>query len=650
MSRLKSIYDLMTARKMYWLILLWIFFLLIFLSLNAGISGDEHLHYQHSEYVNKYFSSGKTDLAALNTPETHLKYYGQVFDNISYALNSLLNSNSPYTTRHILNAFSGFLMILFSSLIAVSLGGYRAGILTALLLFLSPRILGHSLNNLKDIPFALGYVMAIWGLVKSMQLYPKISLSPMLVIALGFGIAFGTRAGGLILIPIVLLFSLLNWLSIANLKNLDRLHAWWPGIKLFGALVLALTAGYILGILYWPFALQDPLRNPFEALSVMTHYEVSIRQVFNGEWIWSEKMPWFYGIKWILISSPIVILAGFVIHFIFIKHFFKEWSWPILSLLLFGSLFPLIWTVIKDSNLYGGWRHLLFIYPVICIISGLGWIWLYKRFDSVLWKIFLPALILVGLAGPAIHIIRNHPVEYVYFNKLAGGVEKANGKYEMDYYFHAVKKAFHWLKHRINDSGVFVPITVASNFPIGEYYLSKSPRFHTSYMNYYIRGKFDWDYGIFSSSYIDPAQIRNKNWPPKNTIYEVCVDQVPVCVVIERKNKLDLEGLGLYRQSRFAEADSLFSACLETDPDNETALLYLAWTKKHLGLLNSSDSLADILLQKHPLSDNALDLKVRNAISAENYVRAREILNQLLKQNYKFPPAHEQMDILDKIK
>ena len=55
MSRLKSIYGLMTARKMYWLLLLWIFFLLFFLSLNAGISGDEHLHYQHSEYVNNYF-------------------------------------------------------------------------------------------------------------------------------------------------------------------------------------------------------------------------------------------------------------------------------------------------------------------------------------------------------------------------------------------------------------------------------------------------------------------------------------------------------------------------------------------------------------------------------------------------------------------
>jgi len=634
---------------MYWLVLGMMFFILLFLSLGAGISGDEPVHYQHAEYVNNYFSSGKTDLAALNTPETHLKYYGQVFDNISYSLNSLLNTSSPYTVRHILNAIIGFLLILFSSLIAITLGGYQSGILTALLLFLSPRILGHSLNNLKDIPFALGYIMTVWGLITSMRLFPKIRLSAILAIAFGLGIAFGTRAGGLILIPIVLLFSMLNWLSVSNYKKLNKFDAWWPTIKLFATLILALIAGYILGILYWPFALQNPIHNPIEALKMMTHFEVSIRQVFNGEWIWSENLPWYYGIKWILISSPVIILAGFVVHILFVKYSIKQISWPILSLLFFSALFPVFWTIINGSNLYGGWRHLLFIYPVICVLSALTWLWLYRQFNTMLWKVFILAIILIGLAKPTIHIIKNHPVEYIYFNKLAGGINKANGRYETDYYFHGVKKATLWLENKLQNDSTHQPVIVASNFPIGEYYRSKSPPFGTAYMNYYMRGKFDWDYGIFSCTYIDPVQLKNKDWPPENTIFEVCVDQIPVCVLIERKNKLDLEGLLLYRQSRFIEADSLFSACLETDPGNETALLYLAWTKKHMGLLSSSDSIADIILKKHPLSDNALDLKVRNDISSGNYDRARILLNKLIKQNYKYPPVRELKENIRKI-
>lgn len=642
MIRLKSIHGYLTARNIYWLILGFSFFILILSSLSAGISGDEPVHYQHAEYVNKYFSSGKTDLSALDTPITNLKYYGQVFDNISYAINSLLKTSSPYTVRHIMNALSGFVLILFAGLIAVALGGYRAGIITSILLLLSPRLFGHSLNNLKDIPFALGYVMAIWGLIMSMKDYPKIKPRPIIAISLGFAIAFGTRAGGLVIIPIIFLFSFLSCLNHHLSDNFRSFKTWFPGIKLMLVLTSCLFAGYILGILFWPYALLDPVRNPVESLKMMTNYEVSIRQVFNSEWIWSEKLPWYYGIKWIIISSPIIILAAYILHFIYLKKI----SWPIISLLFFASIFPLLWTVINGSNLYGGWRHLLFIYPIICIVAGLSLLHVLEQFKHPIWRFSIIVLIIFGLSGPAIHMIRNHPLEYVYFNKLVGGVEKANGKYETDYYFHGIKKAAKWLEKRIEDSNKDHEVVVATNLEIRNYNLYKSPTFDLNYMNYYNRGKENWDYGIFSSTYIDPAQISSGNWPPENTIYEICVDEVPVCVVLERKNKLDLDGLRNYKKSQFTIADSLYNKCLDSDPDNETALLYLAWVKRHLGQFKQSDSLADKLLKKHPLSDNALDLKARNALSEENYPLAKDLLNLLIEQNYKFLPAYEHMATL----
>lgn len=637
-----SIVGSLTARDLYWIILGISLISLLSMSLSAGISGDEPVHYQQAEYVNKYYSSGKTDLSAINTPNTNLKYYGQVFDNISYTLNSVLNTSSPYTVRHILNSIVGFLLILFAALIAVSLGGYPAGIITTLFLLLSPRLFGHSLNNLKDIPFALGYIMTIWGLIRSMQLYPKIKVPPLIGISLGFAIAFGTRAGGLILVPIIFFFTFLNWLNFHFPADFKSFKTWLPGIKIVIALSICLMLGYIAGILYWPYALEDPIRNPLEALKMMTHYEISIRQVFNSEWIWSEKLPWYYGIKWIIISSPIIILATYVLHFAYLKRI----SWPILSLLFFTSLFPLLWTVIKDSNLYGGWRQLLFIYPVVCIVSGLSLRWAFQKFNHRYWKIGLIILIILGLSGPASHIIRNHPVEYAYFNKLTGGFEKAVGKYETDYYFHGFDKANKWLEKIISSLSTNDPVIVATNFDIEKFNLTKDPQFNLVYMNYYNRGKENWDYGIFSSTYIDPAQLRNNNWPPQNTIFEVKVNQVPVCVVIERKNKQDIEGLKNYKQSLFSRADSLFSSCLISDPDNETALLYLGWTKRQLGMFDESDSIADMLTEKHPLSDHALDLKVRNAISTGEYSVADNILKQLLNQNYKFLPAYEQMAIL----
>ena len=318
MNKIFSVKNLLTAKSTFWLTFSVLTILMIVLTLDSGISGDEPVHYQHSEYVNSYFSSGKADTTALHTPITNLKYYGQLFDNVSYSINDILDADKPYVNRHILNSVAGALLLLFTGLIAIYLGGYQAGILALLFMFLSPRILGHSFNNLKDIPFALGYAVAIWGTLKSMIIFPRLRILPFLGICLGIALALGIRAGGLILIPIIFLFSFLNWLQNYSAKNLLKSPAFSSGLKLAGLLLLSAFIAYGLGILYWPYALQNPLKNPIESLKMMTHYEVSIRTVFNGEWYWSEKLPWFYGIKWIIISNPIVVLAGFVLQFAFL--------------------------------------------------------------------------------------------------------------------------------------------------------------------------------------------------------------------------------------------------------------------------------------------------------------------------------------------
>lgn len=540
-----------------------------------------------------------------------------------------------------LNALIGGFLILFTSLIAVQLSGYQAGILTILFLLLSPRLLGHSLNNLKDIPFALGYLMALYGIIRSIIRYPKIHYSDLIFLALGFGIAFGTRAGGLIIIPLALFFGLLTAINEIRGKDLELFTSWWPGIRLAGALLLALAIGYLLGILYWPFALENPVKNPIDALQMMTHYEVSIRQVFNGQWVWSEKLPWFYGSKWILITSPIVILAGFFIQFAFPKKL----PWPLYSLLLFATVFPILWTLVKDSNLYGGWRHLLFVYPVIAVFSALAWCWILEKFNRRIPKVALISLIGFGMIGPGLHTLRNHPLEYVYFNQLVGGTRSVQGRYETDYYFNALNQALKWLNENYPEAADSSR-TIASNFPLDAFFQGRESQAKTIYLNYYNRGKSDWDFGIFSSTYIDPRQLQQGNWSPANTIHTVYVDQVPVCIVLKRNNKDDFKGLHQFLQSRFVEADSLFSSSLQTDPHNETSLLYKAWTQRHLNQLTASNTWADSLLLVHPLSDHALDLKARNAIRSENYPEAKKLLNQLFQQNYKFLPAYEQMGVL----
>jgi hypothetical protein len=72
-----------------------------------------------------------------------------------------------------------------------------------------------------------------------------------------------------------------------------------------------LLIGYFAGLLFWPFALQNVFQHPLESLGVMEHYKVSIRQIFEGEWLWSTQLPWYYLPKWLLISTPEFLFFGF---------------------------------------------------------------------------------------------------------------------------------------------------------------------------------------------------------------------------------------------------------------------------------------------------------------------------------------------------
>ena len=613
-----------------------IFILLPLLSTNAGISGDEPVHYQHAEYVYNYFKTDGEDQSAIITPKTHLKYYGQVVDNISYYINHALNSQRPYLTRHILNSIIGALMILFTGLIAVTVSGYRAGIIALIFLFLSPRILGHSYNNLKDIPFAAGYIVGIYGLAGAMTSFPKIKILHWLSMCLGLALAFGTRAGGLILIPVYLFFIFLTWATSHPVRELLKAGSIKKGLVFLSLALLASAAGFFIGIALWPYALQAPFRHSLESLSVMTHYTVSIRQLFEGQWLWSENLPAYYPLKYILITSPLVIIAGFFMQF---------FSWNkrralVLAMLNFSALFPIIWVMLKGSNLYGAWRHLLFVYPAIVVVSAVSWEAAVRKRGSLV-KILAGVILIAGMTGPLFHIVKNHPVEYVYFNRLTNGVRGAFSRYETDYYYHSMGPAVKWLKSYLSEKEGSDEIKVASNFPLDPYFKGES-NIRPVYTHFMSRSKYDWDYGIFTNTFLGPDFLKSENWPPENTIYTFKIEGKVICSVVKRPSKLDLRGIELYRNSRFGEAITDLNKALEYDPGNLFIKLYIAWAFRQTGDLTKSDSLVSEILRQQPLNDMALDLYGRNKIREGDFNEALSAYERLRKNNYKYLPLYDQ--------
>jgi len=290
------------------------------------------------------------------------------------------------------------------------------------------------------------------------------------------------------------------------------------GLRIFLYLILITAAAYFAGLLLWPYALQNPISHPIESMGAMTRYEVNIRQLFEGQLIWSADIPWYYIPKYFLITNPVIILLGGLLIIFFIPSALSDKKNNLYIIyLIFALIFPLAFVIISKSNLYGGWRHLLFLYPVFVIFSSSGFVYLLKTLKSDLFKIFIFILVVFGIILPTRHIIKNHPYEYIYFNEFVGGVNNSFSRYETDYYYHSMAEASEWLKEYLikEKPGNRDKVKIGLNFQPDIYFPEKSENIEATYIRYYTRGGYEWDYAIFCVSYIHPYQLKNGIWPPE---------------------------------------------------------------------------------------------------------------------------------------
>jgi hypothetical protein len=65
------------------------------------------------------------------------------------------------------------------------------------------------------------------------------------------------------------------------------------------------------------------MRNIVESYRVMAHFPDTFRQIFEGKVMWSDNMPWYYLLKSMGITIPLVVISGFVLFFIFIRRWFS---------------------------------------------------------------------------------------------------------------------------------------------------------------------------------------------------------------------------------------------------------------------------------------------------------------------------------------
>jgi hypothetical protein len=422
----------------FWIGVLILLPLMVLASHDFGMTWDEADRHENGQVIVEYYQGKRPREQA---------HYGTMYPGLFDVIPAWLEPHASadrYVLRHRVNAVFGWIGIVFTGLLAGRLFGPWCAIVAAVLLAVSPRYVAHSMNNPKDLPFAAMSVVVLYCLARLSPRWPYVTTGAGAALAVSLGLALGTRPGALLYFgytPLVVL-ALVLLARIRAAKGLGALdwHIDWKaaaGLSLRVGLVLA--AGLLVGTLFWPWAQGAPFTRPIEALYRASGYDWEGLVLFDGEARYTHQLPWSYLPTWFLIATPPVVLAGLVLS---IVARVRGWG-PARVALWSVGLLPVALILVRDSNVYDGMRHVLFIYPPLVAVAASGWMAVLTS-RSAWVRAGAVAVLIPGMATLIAFHVRSYPNQAAYVNELAGGPRGALGRYELDYWGNCLLQAVEW--------------------------------------------------------------------------------------------------------------------------------------------------------------------------------------------------------------
>src|SRR6185436_16431428 len=170
---------------------------LIALSPAFGATWDERALQAYGEQIWDYYR-GQRALGDIDVGFGYTRIYGGLVEFLSSAAQHVIPANQ-YIVRHGVNAVFGWTGVVFVFLMALKFFGTRAAWLAAALLVVMPRYLAESMNNTKDLPFAVLMLAGLYYILTIKPEYPYVSWSHALKLAVAIALALDVRSMGLVL-------------------------------------------------------------------------------------------------------------------------------------------------------------------------------------------------------------------------------------------------------------------------------------------------------------------------------------------------------------------------------------------------------------------------------------------------------------------
>jgi hypothetical protein len=438
-------------RWLSWLGLIFLVCLAVALRHAVGLTLDETLHMRYGRKILLWFSSGFADRRALSFGGI-VAQYGGLFDAV-VQLAARFTPNDALATRHVGSALCAVLGIVATWKIAERLGGTRAGFLAACMLALTPTWVGHGLFNPKDIPFAAAAAWTVYGMLRFATDPAMPSWRMSIACGVALGTALGVRPGGMFLIgyPVLALFARQALEPCPPLRAAGWKHA-------LGSLALCGGVAWACMLVAWPWAQVSPIVRPFLGAWDVAHSEWVGRMLFAGSFIDSQHLPRGYLPTWFAITLPESYLMALVCGVIATGLAWKARQLSLRAALgpacvAFALLAPFAAALLLQPPLYDAHRHFLFLLPPMAALAGYALSAFFERTELRMPVRAAVGGMLIGLfAVVASDMWRVHPYEYVYFNRLSGGLPGEAPRFETDYWGAAYGEALDWVGEQLTQN------------------------------------------------------------------------------------------------------------------------------------------------------------------------------------------------------
>ena len=335
-------------------------------------------------------------------------------------------SKEIYEFRHLMTFLFCYMGVVFFYFLIKNISGRRSvALLTTLLLMLSPRIFTDFFYNQQDTVFLTACIMGMFFYVRFLK---EKTLKNGILLGFFAAYATGIRFLGVQFIMLALFFICLGFIKERKINSTVLKSA------------LGIVLVYIIfTIFHYPVSWGSPGSFFFKLLGTISRFPHESTQLFMGQWIDDQNLPWFYLAVWMLITIPLLYILMFLyglycsVRKLFqvkeIRAFSVDYQILLSAIIMF--FIPILGIMIKGSPLYNGWRHLYFLYLPFLVIVSYSISAILSRLNNVSKKTVVFSFFGAYLLSVAVWMFINHPYQYVFFNAIPQNIES---RYEKDYW------------------------------------------------------------------------------------------------------------------------------------------------------------------------------------------------------------------------